>query len=58
MDRQNGYLLLEECEACVGGCGLFPLLLADGLEAALEVLLLLVQTLRPALHVLSNLERA
>lgn len=51
----KGYLLLEQCEASICCCCLFPLFLADRLEAALEVLLLLVQTLSPTLHILCNL---
>lgn len=49
------YLLLEECETSISCRCLLPLLLTDGLEAALEVFFLFVQTLGPALHVLRNL---
>lgn len=49
------YLFLKQCEASICCCRLFPLLLANRLEAALEVLLLLVQTFSPTLHILCNL---
>lgn len=53
--RLQQYLLLEQCESSISRRRLLPLLLTDGLEAALEVFFLFVQTLGPALHVLRNL---
>lgn len=55
---QHLHLFLKEGKACICSRRLFPLLLpgAQWLEAVLEVLFLLVQTLCPALHVFSNLK--
>lgn len=55
---QRLHLFLKEGKACICSRRLFPLLLpgAQWLEAVLEVLFLLVQTLCPALHVFSNLK--
>lgn len=55
---QHLHLFLKESKACICSCWLLPLLLpgTQWLEAILEVLFLLVQTLCPALHVFSNLK--
>ena len=55
---QHLHLFLKEGKACICRRRLFPLLLpgAQWLEAILEVLFLLVQTLCPALHVFSDLK--
>lgn len=49
------YLLLKESETGICSGRFSSLLLTDWLEATLEVLLLFVQTLCPALHVLGDL---
>lgn len=55
---QHLHLFLKEGKTCICSCWLLPLLLpgTQWLEAILEVLFLLVQTLCPALHVFSNLK--
>lgn len=49
------HLLFKQREAGICSCCLLPLLLADGLKAALEILFLLVKCFSPALHVFGNL---
>lgn len=55
---QHLHLFLKEGKACICSRRLLPLFLpgTQWLEAVLEVLFLLVQTLCPALHVFSNLK--